>query len=171
LKKTITSRESTVIMALFAGAVLVIGISSTSSLAYAQASTFTESARFPIDGYVDAGECAAGGAGEVVHVTGQLHGVFITTLDNAGGFHSKVHYNYQGVSGSGLATGDKYQATGVLQFQANGKVGVEVTWVETFSLIGQGNGNNFLVHLNSHITVNADGTVIAEHDNFRAECK
>jgi hypothetical protein len=165
------------IMTILAGAVLVIGMSITiystgyggpSSAAYAAA----EVIKIPVDGIVvDA--CAADGAGEEVHVTGKIHNVVQYIFDSAGGFHLKVHSNYQGVSGTGLTTGDKYQATGNLDFEINGKVGQDRTVAEAISIlfISQGNGNNFLLHGTFHMTVNADGIVTAFVDNFRAECK
>jgi hypothetical protein len=44
------------------------------------------------------------------------------------------------------------------------------TFVNNFKIIGQGPGNNFLVHQNVHITVNANGTLTASVDNFSTEC-
>lgn len=138
--------------------------------ALAKAETFTVSERFPIDIVVFV-PCAAGGAGELVELSGDLHALFHVTLDGSGGFHAKSHFQPQGVSGTGLTTGDKYQGTGVTQDQFNGKVGFEFTFVNNFRIIGQGPGNNFLVHENFHVTVNANGEVTAFVDNFRVECK
>src|SRR5215467_3765370 len=45
------------------------------------------------------------------------------------------------------------------------------TLVNNFRIIGQGTGNNFLVHETFHITVNADGTMTAFVDNFSVDCK
>jgi hypothetical protein len=115
--------------------------------------------------------CADGGAGEVVDLSGNLHVLLRTTLDGNGGFHTKYHFQPQGISGTGQTTGDKYQATGVTQEQFNGKVGQEFTYVNNFRIIGQGPGNNFLVHQLIHITVNANGEVTASVDNFSIECK
>jgi hypothetical protein len=36
--------------------------------------------------------CAAGGAGEVVNLSGPLHELMEITVDNNGGFHMKVHF-------------------------------------------------------------------------------
>jgi hypothetical protein len=138
--------------------------------ALAAADTFTASTRFPIDIVVFV-PCANAGAGEDVELTGTLHDVFHITFDNAGGIHVKGHDNPQGISGVGLTTGTKYQGTGVTQFQFNAKVGFEETDVNNFRIIGQGPGNNFLVHDNFHVTVNANGEVTAFHDNFRVDCK
>jgi hypothetical protein len=83
----------------------------------------------------------------------------------------KTHDQPQGISGTGLVTGDKYQATGVTQDEFNTSFGMEETFINNFRIIGQGPGNNFLVHENFHITINANGTVTAFHDNFTIDCK
>jgi len=138
--------------------------------ALAGASTFVDNFSIPIDLFVFV-PCAAGGAGELVQLQGPLHILFRTTIDNRGGFHSTFHFQPQGISGTGLTTGDKYQATGETQGTDNGQVGFESTFVNNFKIIGQGPGNNFLVHENFHYTVNANGTVTAFVDNFSVECR
>jgi len=115
--------------------------------------------------------CANGGAGELVDLSGTLHVLILVTVDSDSGFHAKSHFQPQGVSGIGQTTGAKYQATGVTQSQFNGKVGSEFTFVNNFRIIGQGPGNNFLVHQNVHVTVNANGEVTANVDNSSVECK
>ena len=115
--------------------------------------------------------CANGGAGETVTLTGNLHFQSHTTFDARGGLHTKIHTQPQGLSGTGEVTGDKYQGTGVTQDRINVTAGVTFTLVNNFRIIGQGPGNNFLVHNNAHITINANGDITADVDNFRAECK
>jgi len=128
------------------------------------------STKIPIDLLVFV-PCANGGAGEIVELTGTLNDVFNLTFDNAGGIHVKGHDNPQGISGVGLTTGTKYQGTGVTQFEFNAKFGIEETDINNFRMIGQGPGNNLLVHENFHVTVNANGTLTVFHDNFSIECK
>jgi hypothetical protein len=117
--------------------------------------------------------CAAGGAGETVDLTGPLHTLITFTINgnNVSGF---FHFQPQGISGTGEATGAKYQATGVTQESfknslQNGQA--NETFVNNFRIIGQGPGNNFLVHETLHFTINADGAVTVSHDNFSADCK
>ena len=117
--------------------------------------------------------CAAGGAGESVDLTGPLHTLITFTINgnNVSGF---FHFQPQGISGTGETTGAKYQATGVTQESfknslQNGQA--NETFVNNFRLIGQGPGNNFLVHETLHFTINADGAVTVSHDNFSADCK
>lgn len=117
--------------------------------------------------------CANGGVGELVELSGPLH-TLITYTINGNNVSGKFHFQPQGVSGVGLTTGDKYQATGVTQESfkdslQNGQY--QSSYINNFRIIGQGPDNNFLVHENSHITINANGDVTVTHDNFSSECK
>jgi hypothetical protein len=149
-------------------ALSVVGLPQ-SSPALAAAFTENQESFFPIDIFVFV-PCAAGGAGEVVELSGNLHDQFVVTFNNTL-FHIKTLDNPQGVDGTGLTTGDKYQGTGVTQSEANFSVGQQLTSIDNFRIIGQGSGNNYLVHDNFHITVNANGIVTSFHDNFSVECK
>ena len=130
----------------------------------------TQNSVFPIDLAIFI-PCANGGAGEDVVLSGNLHDLFHVTEDGHGGVHVKAHDSPQGISGIGQATGAKYQGTGVTQSEFNLKVGQQDTEINNFRIIGQGPGNNFLVHDNFHLTVNANGVVTSFHDHFTADCK
>ncbi len=164
----ITYMARLVVTVLFALA-LTLGL--PAQMVQAQASTVTTSMIIPLGVFPVFIPCAAGGAGEVVELGGNLHVLFSTTVDDQGGFHAVSHFQPQGVTGTGLTTGDKYQGTGVTRDQFNGMVGFEFTFVNNFRIIGQGTGNNFLVHNTFHITVNANGDLTAFVDNFSVECK
>jgi len=117
--------------------------------------------------------CAVGGTGEVVTLNGSIH-VLISTTVNANHISSDVHFQPQGLSGVGSVSGNKYQGTGITRFSFEADVAgfpFIQTSVNNFKIIGQGPGNNFLVHENFHLTVNADGTLTANIDNFSASCK
>jgi hypothetical protein len=117
--------------------------------------------------------CAVGGAGENVDVSGPLHVLMSFTM-NGNNISGKFHFQPQGVTGTGETTGDKYQGTGVTQqtFTASLQNGqANVTFVNNFRIIGQGPGNNYLVHETMHITFNADGTVTVNFDNLSIDCK
>lgn len=141
-------------------------------LAFAPALTFTDNLQVPVTLFVFV-PCAAGGAGEVISVSGDLHILtHLTINDNNVVFKSQ--FQPQGVSGTGFTTGDKYQATGLTQSTQTGSFTngrFEFTFVNNFRMIGQGPGNNFLVHEDFHFTVNANGVVTVTHDNFSIECK
>ena len=117
--------------------------------------------------------CAAGGAGEVVDLSGPLHTLISFTI-NGNNVSGYFHFQPQGISGTGETTGDKYQATGVTQqsFKSSLQNGqASFTFVNNFRIIGQGPGNNFLVHETLHFTINANGTLTVSHDNFSVDCK
>ena len=135
-----------------------------------RASAFTQITNFAIDFTVFV-PCANGGTGEFIEMSGILHDVFHATSDGNGGFHVKTHDSPQGISGVGLTTGMKYNATGVTQENFDIKVGQHDTFINNFRMIGQGPGNNFAIHENFHVTINANGVITALHDNFRVTCK
>lgn len=120
--------------------------------------------------------CAAGGAGEDVVLSGQLHDLIHVTLTDNGHFHIHSSDNPQGVSGVGLTTGTKYQGTGVSLFDTqlanffSDDTPFNETSVNTFHLVGQGPGNNLLVRDTFHITLNPDLTITSSHDHFRITC-
>jgi hypothetical protein len=111
-------------------------------------------------------------AEDVVTLEGTLHLLMHITI-NGNNIIVKTHAQPQGVTGIGIS-GKKYQATGVTQDIFKGSLVNEqltFTFINNFRIIGQGPGNNFLVHETFHITVNANGEVTAEVDNSSIECK
>lgn len=117
--------------------------------------------------------CAAGGAGELVDLVGPLHTLVSFTI-NGNNVSGYFHFQPQGIVGLGETTGEKYQATGVTQESfktAFVNLQSNETFVNNFRIIGQGPGNNFLVHETMHINFNADGSVTVFHDNFSIACQ
>ncbi|HXL58456.1 MAG TPA: hypothetical protein VN958_19470 [Chitinophagaceae bacterium] len=117
--------------------------------------------------------CANGGAGEDVELSGYLHATNKVTV-NGNRVHVKYHYQPQGITGVGSVTGDKYQATGVTQDEYGGSLvngQYEETYINNFRIIGQGNGNNYLVHVTFHGTINANGVVTTVIENATSDCK
>ena len=116
--------------------------------------------------------CAAGGAGEIVDLSGSLHSLLAFTI--TGNNISAVELvQPQGISGTGETTGLKYQGTGLTsisfrQSLQNGQANENL--IDRFDIIGQGPNNNFVVHETAHITINADGTATVFFDNFSIEC-
>lgn len=138
--------------------------------ASAQATTVTTNERVPIAVFAFV-PCANDGAGELVVVTGTLHVLTHVTIDDQGGLHVRQHFQPQGVSGTGLTTGDKYQGTGVTQTEFNATAGIEQTSVNNFRIVGQGPDNNLLIHSNVHVTVTPNGDVTSVVENSSVECR
>lgn len=114
--------------------------------------------------------CAVDGAGEFVMLSGMLHLKNDILFDGRGGVHVRSHAQPMGVSGTGAVSGDRYQGTGVTRSSLNLTAGVTQTMINNFRIIGQGSGNNAMVHVNTHITVNANGELTASVDNASSTC-
>ena len=135
--------------------------------ASAQATAITVSSQLPIALEVFV-PCAAGGAGEVVSLSGTLHGVFHLTFDANGAVHAKFQDQPQRLSGIGQSSGAVYQGAGVTQDLLNTNPS---TFVNNFRIIGQGPNNNFLVHEIFHLTRNANGETTTIVDFLSVECR
>jgi len=117
--------------------------------------------------------CANGGAGEDVLLSGFLHTLSTATI-NGNNVRMKLHFQPQGIKGIGLITGDKYQGTGVTQDEFKGSLvngQYEETFIDNFRIIGQGNGNNYLLHETFHVTINANGVFTVFIDKIESDCK
>jgi hypothetical protein len=116
--------------------------------------------------------CANGGAGELVLIEGTLHiQQHISINDSVANL--KIHFQPQEASGTGLITGDTYQATGVTQEQdtvplVNGTF--EFTFINNFRIIGEGPDNNLQVHQTTHVTITPNGDVTTVVDNTSVDC-
>lgn len=117
--------------------------------------------------------CANQGNGEVVDFSGTLHEVISFTV-NDNRVHINQMFNPQGAKGVGETTGDVWEATGETRQDINATVSFfpfVTTFVDNFKLINGKDGASFLVHDNSHVTINANGTATAVQDNFTFSCK
>lgn len=120
--------------------------------------------------------CTNDGAGEfAVAEDVLLQFVSNLTFDANGGIHIKTHaqpHKYWNLIGQD--TGDRYQATGLTgttsNFISNGESFNE-TFYNNFRIIGPGSGNSYLLHVNSHVTINANGEVTVEAINTSISCK
>ena len=117
--------------------------------------------------------CANNGAGELVIFQGNLHVLTSFTI-NKNHVSGDSHFQPQGLTGTGNVTGAKYQATGVTQEMFSGSFvngQFTDTFVNNFRIIGQGPGNNYLVHEIAHVTINANGVVTVFFDSLSVDCK
>ncbi|SMD43329.1 hypothetical protein SAMN00777080_1919 [Aquiflexum balticum DSM 16537] len=108
--------------------------------------------------------------GELVDIEGEFHVVTNSVTSNSGNTTSKYHINLKG-TGVGQTSGAIYQVNETINETSNSAKGFNVTFNRSFSLIGQGKAPNFKGNITYHITINANGELTAEVDNFRAICK
>jgi len=143
-------------------------IGTLASVTAAQAQVVTnETASYVYSGYVP---CANGGAGELVNGRIDVHNLVTSTVnDNVE--TSQFQFQPRG-SLVGSVTGDTYRLTGVTRgtykdsLQDSASI---VTYVQSYQLVGPGQGNNLRVHEIAHITRHGD-EIIVEHDDWTIEC-
>ena len=110
--------------------------------------------------------------GEVVSLSGTVNLRSHVTIDQNGGIHFNIHENTQGLSGTGLTTGAKYQVNSAEDQETNFKsLPAESTFTMHSNVIAQGSVPNFVFHLTTHVTVNANGEVTALVLNQSSDCK
>ena len=137
---------------------------------FAPAVTQTQHNEFEVS-FVDFIPCSNGGAGELVSFSGPLNELLHVTFTANGHATVKSQLRFQGISGTGQITGDRWDAVGVRQDLVTLFVGTEITFVNNYRLIAAGKGSNLSIHENFHLKLDADGVVTTSHDNFRADCK
>ena len=118
--------------------------------------------------------CANDGAGESVALLGRIEIHSQATEDQQGGVHLITLVRPSGVIGIGLGTGQTYRGTGgTLEAEGYDYDGypARYAFVNNFRIIGQGPGNNLLMHMTLHQTVNADGEILADVDFTSLECR
>jgi hypothetical protein len=112
-------------------------------------------------------------ADEFVEISGTLHIVSRTTVDNAGGVHVKIQSQPQGATGVGTISGDVYHGGGVTQLILNtnsGGLPFSGTFVNSFTLVGRGPVPDLHVHQTIHLTINEKGAITADISETRITC-
>lgn len=118
--------------------------------------------------------CANGGQGETVALSGEVEIVSHSSTDANGGVHLSMHVRPSSVTGVGATSGLTYRGTGgglVSQFDAADGFPAVYTMINNFRIIGQGPGNNVLMHMTIHVTMNDSGDQTAQVDLSSQECK
>jgi hypothetical protein len=149
--------------------VVVCLIVSISALGTASTQTISMKVPLALSEFIP---CANQGNGEIVDFSGTLHVVISSTV-NGNNVHINELFNPQGAKGVGETTGDVWQATGETRMDLTASVSAfpfETTFVNNFKLV-DGRDGSFRIHENMHVTVNADGTLTASHDNLTFSCK
>jgi len=133
------------------------------------ASNRTSTVAIPFDDIIFV-DCANGGAGEYVHITGRTNLLYTISWTDHGftfGYHSNT-YNIKGV---GLSSGQTFAGSGNTEAEVMG-AWVNAQWISNFvdKLILVGGNTNFIVRSKYHVLVNPDGTVEVDNDDNVVEC-
>ena len=132
--------------------------------AASQASTTTFTAPYEND--------VMGCDGDMINLTGDVHGVITATLNSGGGAMFATHVQPQGIAGVDLQTGTTYRGTGLTMnrsiFAPSGTT--TLTFIDLFHIQATAGAESLDVSVTVHITALADGTVTAFVDNSSASC-
>lgn len=109
--------------------------------------------------------------GEVIAVEGPFHFFSDSDPDGAGGFHVKLHVNYN-LSATGLSTGRRYRLHAQQNLNVNARPPFPFAETAVLNLrwVAQGPGDDLVVKQRVHITVDANGDVRAQFFEFEFEC-
>ena len=110
--------------------------------------------------------------GHLVELTGTLH-VVLSETTHGSHVSGTLLLQPQGIAGTDLTTGATYRGTGETlttfgDTSTNGEA--HETFVNNFKIVGQGRAPNYLVHENTHVTIDANGTATATIDNLSISC-
>ena len=115
--------------------------------------------------------CAADGMGEMVNFTGNFHFLRTFTGSSGGPLRYQITSLTQQVSGVGQVTGDRYVYSGMVRNSGVLAQGETMTEQFDFRVIGQGSGNNFMVHSLARYTMDDNGDLVVEFEFSDASCK
>lgn len=156
------------LLALLCAALLASPAPRAAAAARAQATTVTTNQTITLNA-VEVNSCA----GEVITLNGQIHTVTHVTLAPNGGRHTKMHQNFENVTGTGALSLTNYRAVSVNNhtFNNNGSNAQnETTNINRVRLISQGPGDNLLINASIHTTINANGEATSTVVRFEAVC-
>lgn len=109
--------------------------------------------------------------GNTIHISGNLLGIFTVTEIPSGGFLIAAHFVPQNVTGTD-ELGRRYIGTGlqgdISVLSAAG--GATFTFINRFHIVGTSGGPTFYVKETIHFTVTPSGEIVADVDEFSAEC-
>lgn len=115
--------------------------------------------------------CGNGGAGQEVALTGSLK-IVEETVYNSHGFTLNYHVITQGITGVGLSTGEKFQASGGNKGTISGEFGEEGQYSRVFiqqlRIVGQ--HSVFKVSYKTKITITPDGKITTSIEDETVDC-
>jgi hypothetical protein len=109
---------------------------------------------------------------DVVNLNGDIHVVITSTADRGGGYHMNTSLNSQ-LSGASITTGTRYVNSENQQeaWYAGAPFPTVHTNTYDFQLISQSATPNYVLHMQMHQTVTANGVPVAAPDHFSMDCR
>jgi len=128
------------------------------------------------DGFWDGSNCPNGEM-EDVYMQGSWVETITTVSDGNGGVRSHFHFNWAGITGTGLTSGDTYvvpQASSYAVYDhqfVEGEGPDHVTFSFSFRVVSKGSGKNFQLKMIDHYIVNANGELTVDKTTHNIMCK
>lgn len=116
--------------------------------------------------------CALGGTGEDVTAAGTILYQEHVVIDSSGKWHFSWLGTPQGLTGTGVTSGEIYHFTGVTRFNETGtSLPYTGTYLNIFHIVGPKTKANSRIHQLWHITIRPDGTTAVETDRVTGRCE
>ena len=174
--------RSIMIRGIFAAtAALAVACSSTDSTAPASAPASARRAISPgsgvatvaraIDQYVWY-SCGNDGAGETIHVTGELRYDFQSIKDSSGVYHLSIKSNTLGVTGVGLTSGEFFR--GLMTERVNAReddnLSQDIRAADIIRFVALGSGDSFSLMVSSRFVVD-EGEFVLYEQTWNEVCR
>ena len=118
--------------------------------------------------------CAANGAGEYVRTSGEIRYRAHRIQDANGVYHLNINSNTSQLTGVGETTGDTYRGSQTERVIARG-VGYDgfqsLRIAEDVHFVALGGGADFTIQYDTHMEVDATGTLVLWVESQRTSCK
>lgn len=139
--------------------------------ASAQAITQTYETTIPVSGQLT-DPLSTSCSGETMTFTGgSFHLLLDMTTDDNGGMHGVWRTNLQDVTATGDVSGATYHFSTYDHEGENIVTARDFTFDSRMMIVGPGPDNNLVLTMQSHATVNADGTLTAYVERFTLACQ
>jgi hypothetical protein len=116
--------------------------------------------------------CALDGVGEDVTASGTILFQSHVVIDRSGKWHYSWMGTPQGLTGTGVTSGEVYHFTGVTRLNESGNgLPYTATYRNIFHIVGPHTGTNAVVHELWHITIRPDGTTAVVIDKATGQCQ
>ena len=125
----------------------------------------------PVDQYVWL-SCAAGVAGETVHVTGELRYDFQNMKDSSGVYHLNVKANTSGLTAVGLTSGTVFRGlmTERINSRAEDYLNMDLRTADIIRFVAPASGDSYSLMVSSHFIVD-QGTYVLWEQTWNEVCR
>lgn len=116
--------------------------------------------------------CGNGGAGETIHVTGQLRYDFQSIKDSSGVYHLSIKSNTIGITGVGLTTGAFFRGlmTERVNARADDNLSEDVRAADIIRFVAPGSGDSFSLMVSSRFVVD-EGEFVLYEQTWNEVCR